>query len=131
MAASVPAPASVTSVPHPAQSTLIPNSLGEDEHGSSVRDLQRHLQRLEERLSSREINLASSVGHDPALDQALHDLTEKVQRIEGHLASHSVRGDIHEDSGLSIPEVPSRLHVSANKMKLLGPTHWIHKVDQV
>ncbi|KAE8153450.1 hypothetical protein BDV25DRAFT_168906 [Aspergillus avenaceus] len=139
-------------VPHPAPNHHTPTSLGDVEPRKtmerlppadsllppispvqlepSVRDVQRRLQSLEDRLSRCESNNASEA-HYTGLAQPLHDLTEKVQAIEHQLSRSSALADPREDEGLSVSSIPPRLHVSGNKMKLQGPTHWIHRVDKL
>ncbi|PYH87747.1 hypothetical protein BO71DRAFT_489331 [Aspergillus ellipticus CBS 707.79] len=95
--------------------------------GSVVRDLQLRLQRLEERLSDGAARLPAS---DSTLEQALRELCTKVQNLEQRLASSdsdSTQG--HEE--LSIAATSPRLHMSTRKMKLFGPTHYVHMMDKL
>ncbi|KAI9934610.1 hypothetical protein AWENTII_005878 [Aspergillus wentii] len=135
-------------VAQPTLNHLTPTSLGDTPHPSvagrhqsvysfsqptspahseaSLQDIKRRLQSLDERLSRCE---TSSQSAHPGLDHALRDLSERVLHIEQEVSASS-RVET-QDQGLSISGMPPRLHTTANKMKLLGPTHWIHTTDKL
>ncbi|KAL5045462.1 hypothetical protein BDW71DRAFT_198208 [Aspergillus fruticulosus] len=96
-----------------------------------LREIWHRLQSLEDRMTA----LAKSAHlprDDRRLEQALHDLTEKTRSIEQQLtATPRHFRTTHEDSDLTVSNIPRRLNVAAGKTKLLGPTHWIHKVDKL
>ncbi|PYH72901.1 uncharacterized protein BO88DRAFT_172321 [Aspergillus vadensis CBS 113365] len=95
--------------------------------GSTIRDLQSRLQRLEERLSSPDITRPSAPESD--IQQALRELCDKVQSLEQRLlctqSSQAPKGE------LAIAAAPPRLHSSSKKMKLFGPTHYMHTMDKL
>ncbi|RDW79247.1 C6 zinc finger protein [Aspergillus mulundensis] len=114
---------------------LTPTDIGDTDLQSKVeiplRDIRYRLQSLEDRLTALTKN-SQPPWDDRRLEQALHDLTEKTQSIERKLGATQKPGDqTHENGYLTVKDIPRRLHVAAGKTKLLGPTHWIHKVDKV
>ncbi|GAT19362.1 C6 zinc finger domain protein [Aspergillus luchuensis] len=92
--------------------------------GSTIRDLQLRLQRLEEQLTSPDI-----ARPEPDIQQALRELCDKVQSLEQRLlctqSSQAPKGE------LAIAAAPPRLHSSSKKMKLFGPTHYMHTMDKL
>lgn len=96
----------------------------------SIQDLRRRLQSLENQISDRESHNAP-VTHEPTLEQALRDLTTKVQRIEQRLSPPTGPAEVCQAGDLSISPIWPRLLGPGSKMKLLGPTHWNHGMDRV
>ncbi|GIJ91171.1 hypothetical protein Asppvi_010136 [Aspergillus pseudoviridinutans] len=114
---------------------LIPTDLGDTNLQSTVelplREIRHRLQSLEDRLTA--LAKSSQLPRDDRrLERALHDLTEKTRNIEQQLtATPRHFRTTHEDNDLTVSVMPRRLNVAAGKTKLLGPTHWIHKVDKL
>ncbi|KAL4903198.1 hypothetical protein BDW74DRAFT_186509 [Aspergillus multicolor] len=114
---------------------LTPTNLGDTDLQSKVelplRDIRYRLQSLEDRLTA--LTKQSQLPRDDRrLEQALRDLTEKTQSIEQRLGATQNPGYTTRDDGdLTVKDIPRRLNVAAGKTKLLGPTHWIHKVDKL
>ncbi|KAI2865814.1 transcriptional regulator family: Fungal Specific TF [Aspergillus niger] len=96
--------------------------------GSTIRDLQLRLQRLEERLTDTDIVRPSAP--EPDIQQALRELCDKVQRLEQRLLSCTDSPQAPKGE-LSIAATPPRLHTSSRKMKLFGPTHYMHTMDKL
>ncbi|KAL6230888.1 hypothetical protein BDW75DRAFT_56113 [Aspergillus navahoensis] len=114
---------------------LTPTDLGDTNSQSKVelplREIRHRLQALEDRLTA----LAKS-SHLPRdnrrLEQALHDLTQKTHSIEQQLTATPRQFQAsYDDSDLTVSDIPRRLNVAPGKTKLLGPTHWVHKVDKL
>ncbi|PWY94079.1 C6 zinc finger domain protein [Aspergillus sclerotioniger CBS 115572] len=103
-------------------------SNGSSQLSAAIRDLQVRLQHLEERLADTGITQPSAAS-DSAIEQTLRELCSKVQSLEQRLAicPESTR-TLREE--LSITAMPPRLHTSAKKMKLFGPTHYTHTMDK-
>jgi Fungal Zn(2)-Cys(6) binuclear cluster domain len=118
--------------PDQTRSSLQPPSLL-SQHDQTIRDLQQRLQRLEEQLSSRELNHASTVP-DPGLAQAVRDLNNRVLRAEQQL-SESPHGPQPAppatSRGSSIPATLPRLRIAPDKTKLFGQSHWVHTAEKV
>ncbi|KAG2002044.1 hypothetical protein GB937_009809 [Aspergillus fischeri] len=113
----------------------IPTDLGGTNLQSKVelplREIRHRLQSLEDRLTALEKSSQLPRG-DRRLEQALHDLTEKTRNIEQQLtATPQHFRTTQKDGDLTVSDIPRRLNVAAGKTKLLGPTHWIHKVDKL
>lgn len=114
---------------------VIPKDLGHTNLQSKVdlplREIRHRLQSLEDRLSA--LAKSSQLPRDDRrLEQALHDLAEKTRNIEQQLtATPRHFRTTQKDDDLTVSDIPRRLNVAAGKTKLLGPTHWIHKVDKV
>ncbi|XRM45559.1 hypothetical protein ABZX51_008646 [Aspergillus tubingensis] len=95
--------------------------------GSTIRDLQLRLQRLEEQLTSPDIARPSAP--EPDIQRALRELCDKVQSLEQRLlCTQSTQAPKGE---LAIAAAPPRLHSSSKKMKLFGPTHYMHTMDKL
>ncbi|PYI02879.1 hypothetical protein BO78DRAFT_472377 [Aspergillus sclerotiicarbonarius CBS 121057] len=95
---------------------------------STIRDLQLRLQRLEERLSDTGTT-RSSIASESAIEQTLRELCSKVQNLEQRLATRSDSTRTQKEE-LAIAAMPPRLHANAKKMKLFGPTHYMHTMDK-
>ncbi|KAL4975596.1 hypothetical protein BDW66DRAFT_160388 [Aspergillus desertorum] len=114
---------------------LTPTNLGDTNFQSEVelplREIRHRLQSLEDRLTA--LAKSSQLPRDDRrLEQALHDLTEKTRNIEQQLtATPRHFRTTHDDGDLTVSDIPRRLNMAVGKTKLLGPTHWIHKVDQL
>ncbi|GKZ21258.1 hypothetical protein AbraIFM66951_011651 [Aspergillus brasiliensis] len=96
--------------------------------GSTIRDLQLRLQRLEDRLTATEITRPSAPDSD--IQQALRELCDKVQSLEQRLLS-CTNPSPAPNGDMSIAATPPRLHTGAKKMKLFGPTHYMHTMDKL
>ncbi|PWY77641.1 C6 zinc finger domain protein [Aspergillus eucalypticola CBS 122712] len=95
--------------------------------GSTIRDLQLRLQRLEEQLTSP--GIARPLATEPDIQQALRELCDKVQSLEQRLlCTQSIQAPKGE---LAIAAAPPRLHSNSKKMKLFGPTHYTHTMDKL
>ncbi|PWY79283.1 hypothetical protein BO70DRAFT_388000 [Aspergillus heteromorphus CBS 117.55] len=116
--------------------------------GAVVRDLQRRLQRVEARLSRSGTGLESESqsgsGSGLELERALREVCDKVERLERRLvvvvdSSRDSAGGGHGDGdgdgdgemSMSVAATPPRLHASARKMKLFGPTHYGYTMDKL
>ncbi|KAI9042759.1 uncharacterized protein KD926_005089 [Aspergillus affinis] len=99
--------------------------------GSSISDIRVRLQRVEDLLSRRGDTSASD--RDESLDQTLRELSYRVRGIEERLSEglSLERAQRGENDGLCIDAVPSRLHASSSKMKLLGPSHYSNTLDKL
>ncbi|GFF98519.1 C6 zinc finger domain protein [Aspergillus udagawae] len=114
---------------------VIPTDLGDTNLQSKVdlplREIRHRLQSLEDRLTAI-AKSAQLPRDDRRLEQALHDLTEKTCNIEQQLTAMPRHfRTTRKDDDLTVSDIPRRLNVAAGKTKLLGPTHWIHKVDKL
>lgn len=97
---------------------------------SLIGSLQHRLQRVEELVSRRGHNPAS--GQDASLDQALRELSTRVQGIEERLSGGiSFEKNAAFESGLCVDAPHPRLHASTSKMKLLGPSHYANTAEKV
>ncbi|KAL4805124.1 hypothetical protein BDV18DRAFT_161521 [Aspergillus unguis] len=99
----------------PDQDRLIPTDLGDTNRQSRVelplREIRHRLQSLEDRLAAIESS------QTPRDDRRLEQLTATPRNFR--------------DDGLTVRNIPRRVNVRAGKAKVLGPTHWIHKVDKL
>ncbi|OJK01510.1 hypothetical protein ASPACDRAFT_2061, partial [Aspergillus aculeatus ATCC 16872] len=105
------------------------------QHGSSVRQLQDRLQRLEAQLAD------SSTGSDQPLERTLRDLCCKVQALEERLSSQSTHstprmepereGPGRQEQMSTMPSTPLRLDAKVRKMKLFGPTHHVYTLEKL
>ncbi|RAK75828.1 uncharacterized protein BO72DRAFT_432533 [Aspergillus fijiensis CBS 313.89] len=94
------------------------------QHGSSVRQLQDRLQRLEAQLAT------SSTESDQSLERTLRDLCCKVQALEERLSSQATHstpriepereGHGRQEQMSTMPSTPLRLDAKVRKMKLFG-----------
>ncbi|KAE8373111.1 hypothetical protein BDV26DRAFT_285391 [Aspergillus bertholletiae] len=114
---------------------LVPTDLADTNLQSKVelplQEIRHRLQSLEDRLTALAKNTRLS-RDDRRLEQALHDLTEKTRNIEQQLnATPRHFRTAHENDDLTVSDIPWHLNVAAGKTKLLGPTHWLHKVDKL
>ncbi|KAL1981213.1 hypothetical protein VTN96DRAFT_2965 [Rasamsonia emersonii] len=107
-----------------------PSLVSHSNHERTIQDLRQRLQRLEERLSSNEINHTPA---DPGLAQAVRDLSNRVLRAEQQLSgSHAVQPGPAQTTTAdsSIPSSLPRLRISPDKTKLFGQSHWLHTAEK-
>lgn len=119
----------------PDQDRVTPTDLGDTNLQSKVelplREIRHRLQSLEDRLTAL-AKSSQTPRDDRRLEQALHDLTEKTRNIEQQLtATPRHFRTTQKGDDLAVSDIPRRINVAAGKTKLLGPTHWLHKVDKV
>jgi hypothetical protein len=95
-----------------------------------IQDLQRRIRRLEENLPGP-VPSRATTGPNPGVSQtqALRHLQDRVLGAEEQM-SDDFRPNLSVN-GWAIPATLPRLRVTPEKMKLFGPSHWLHTAEKV
>ncbi|KAL4783803.1 hypothetical protein BJX76DRAFT_357588 [Aspergillus varians] len=98
----------------------------------AIRDIHTHLGLLEKRLSESKTDEVSV--QRPGLERELRALTARVETLEGQLPTGSKTVNDASAPGQDralMPALTPQLRSSTAKVKLMGPTHWCNKMQQI
>ncbi len=97
---------------------------------SHPEDIEARIKRLEQGRSNNPI----SVGYARTEQEIVHDLTERVAKLEREILglSHPLGHEKPKDvARTTIPAAPFRLRDAPNKVRMFGESHWVHTAEKV